>query len=95
MHIIAPSFPIVKVGINIFLKFYNKQPADFISLQAVFIFFMQFYICPVLQMLVPWNPVVPLEQERLDHRGQLHVEVEEVDREGHNKECETSGQQIQ
>ncbi len=94
MHIIAPSFPIVKVGINIFLKFYNKQHADFISLQAVFIFFMQFYICPVLQMLVPWNPVVPLEQERLDHRGQLHVEIEKVDRECDYEECKSSGHKI-
>ena len=45
-------------------------------------------------MLVPWDPVVPLEKERLDHRGQLHVEVEEVDRECDYEECKSSGHKI-
>ena len=68
MHIIALSFPIVKVGIKCF----------------------QFR----LQVLVPWDPVVPLEKERLDHRGQLHVEVKEVDRECDYEECKSSGHKI-
>ena len=99
---IAFAFPIVKVGIEIFKKFFSRlhfasfsgknKPADITCLRDVFNVFAP--CAPFLQMLVPWDPVVPLEQERFDHRGQLHVEVEEVNRECHNKECETSGHQI-
>ena len=48
-----------------------------------------------LEMLIPWDPVVPLEQERLDARGQLHVKIEEVDRECDHEERETCGHDIQ
>ena len=55
----------------------------------------QFLLLPVsLQMLVPWDPVVPLEQQWLDHRGQLHVKIEEIDCECHNKERKASGHDI-
>ena len=46
-------------------------------------------------MLVPWDPVIPLEQERFDHRSQLHVKVEEIDCECDYEECKASGHDIQ
>ena len=59
-----------------------------------FCYLYAIYICPSLQVLVPWDPVIPFEQERLDHRGQLHVEIEEVDRECDYEECKSSGHKI-
>jgi len=46
-------------------------------------------------MLVSRDPVVPLEQQRLDHRGQLHVKVEEIYCKCDHEEREASGQDIQ
>ena len=96
MHIIAPSFPIVKVGIKNFSKnFLKKETACRCCLcKAVFLFLHTPGWVPSLQMLIPWDPVVPLKQQRLYHRGKLHVEIEEVNRECDYEECESSGQQI-
>ena len=40
-----------------------------------------------LQMPVSFDLVVMLEQNRFDRRGELHVQVEHVDREGHHEEA--------
>ena len=79
----------------IFLKIFLivKQPADNTSADC-FCNPYVLYISPFLQMLVPWDPVVPFKQERLDHRGQLHVKVEEIDRKCDYEECKSSGHKI-
>ena len=47
-----------------------------------------------LQMPVPRDVVVVLEQERFYHRGQLHVEIEEIDDEGPCEQQEQDPQNL-
>ena len=48
-----------------------------------------------LQMLIPRDPVIVLEQERFNHRSQLHVQVEEVNSKCYDKQSGACKQQIQ
>ena len=48
-----------------------------------------------LQIRLSLDPVVMLQHKGLDQGGQLHVEIEEVDREGHDEEAEGQGEQPQ
>lgn len=47
-----------------------------------------------LQMPVPLDPVIVPDQPRFDGGGQLHIEVEEVDREGDGEDAEQDKQQL-
>ena len=49
--------------------------------------------CRMLQMPVAFDPVVMLQKERFDHRGEFHIQVEDINRECDDEESGTDQQQ--
>jgi hypothetical protein len=49
---------------------------------------------PISNILLPLQMIVPLLKQRREHGGGLHVEVEEINREGDHEKAEGNQQQV-
>ena len=46
-------------------------------------------------MPVPFDPVVVLQKERFNHGGELHIQIQDIDREGDDEESEEESENLQ